>query len=148
MVGSTANNPIAASGALIGGGILGTALTDDKLLNKQLTQVTDADLVIFAKEIDNLQEKLVRYYFDYITAVKILDFTDKLVVNRHDYYQAAQKLSPAKLAVADAFYREALDLQYQARQDLLNKRTTLEQLVGNDALISVEQNIKQRVLQN
>jgi len=146
MVGVNSGNAIAGSSAILGGGMLGSLLADDSQLQKTLTRVTDADLIILAKEIDDLQQKLVQLYYNYITAIKVLQFTDEVVKNRSEHYQAAQNMPLEKLAIADAFYREALDMQFKARQDLLSARSALEQVVGNDALVEIEKNLKGKII--
>jgi hypothetical protein len=146
MIGYGSTNPIAASSSLLGGGMLSSILADDSAINNQLTRVTDSDLVILAKEIDDLQKRLVCLYYNYITTLKILSSSDKIVKNRYDYYNlVANKKSP-NIAIADAFYRDALDKQYKARQELMSARSALEQFVGNEALTEVEKNIKARII--
>ena len=146
LVGSGLNNSVASGGSYIGGQMLGSMLYDkEKLMNNQLTRVTDADLVILSKEIDGLQQKLLELYYNYVTAYKVLIYSDKMVHNREKYYFSSQKLSTDKLAIADIFYRESVDARYNARQKLLVSRAALEQFVGNDALLDVEANIKKRL---
>lgn len=144
LVGMGSGNSVAGSGSLIGGGLLGSLLSDDSFANSQLSRVTDAELVLMAQEIDNLQQELVIRYYNYLSAVESLRLTDKIVQNRYKYYEAAQNLSSDVLAVSDVFYREALDMQYKARQDVLTARADLEQLTGNDALVKLDENLKKR----
>jgi hypothetical protein len=146
MIGSNVASPAIAGGSMIGGGVLSSMLSDDSAINKQLTRVTDADLIILAKEIDDLQQRLVTLYYNYITSVKIPAYSDAIVQNRYDYYNLVSNKKSTNVAIADAFYRDALDKQYKARQELLSSRGALEQFVGNDALIEVEKNIKSRIL--
>ena len=98
-----------------------------------------------AQEIDNLQQKLVTLYYNYLGSVERLKMADVIVNNRYKYYEAAYALPPEVLSVADVFYRESVDMQYKARQEVLTARAALEQLVGNDALIQVDKNIHDRL---
>jgi hypothetical protein len=43
------------------------------------------------------------------------------------------------------FYKESIADLYKARQKVLNTRVALEQFVGNDALLSVDKSLKQRL---
>lgn len=146
MIGMGAANPIAASSSIMGGGLLSSVLADDSAINAELSKVTDADLIILAKEIDDLQQQLVNLYYNYITAFKVLNYSDKVVNNRYNYYQAVSKKNSSNTAIADAFYRESLDDQYKARQEFMSTRAALEQFVGNEILIEVEKNLKSRIL--
>lgn len=145
LVGMGSGDPITGGSALIGGGILSSLLADDSLVNSHLSRVTDAELVLLAQEIDDLQQKLVDLYMNYFGAVERLQLMDKIVQNRYKYYEAAQSATPDVLAVADVFYRESIDMQYKARQEALASRAELEQMVGNDVLIKIDKNIKDRL---
>ena len=144
LIGSNIPNPMAGGGAFIGGGLLTSALSDDSAINSKLSRVSDADLVLLTKEIDDLQQKLVNLYCNYKTSVKLLELSDKNLKNRYDNYNKAQNMGYEKLTVAKAFYKDAQDRQYKARQDFLSTRTELEQFVGNDALVEIEKNPNDR----
>ena len=145
IIGSGLSSPVVGGGSIIGGGLLSSILSDDSAINHQLSRVTDADLIILAQEIDNLQQKLVNLYQHYIGSREKLHFADKVVDNRYKYYISAQKLTPEAIAVADVFYRESLDLQYRARQEVLSSRAALEQFVGNNVIIALDKNINSRI---
>lgn len=145
LIGMSSASPVASGSAVLGSGVFSSLLADDSIMNKQLSRVTDTDLVNFAQKIDSLQQTLVNLYYDYVSAFEALNFTDKIVENRYKYYQAAQNSSKESLTLADVFYRESLDMQYKARQNVLTTRAALEQFVGNDALIEVDKKIKARL---
>jgi len=138
-VAATAGNAIAAGGSIIGGTFLNDILNEDKY-NKRLEKVTDADLVILAKAIEELQNKLVTSYYEYITAKKILTYADVNLQNRKQLCDVLGEASDETIVIADAFYREALSRQKQSQEALLLKRAALEQLVGNDAILLIESN--------
>jgi len=114
-------------------------LSQDKY-NNHLEKVSDADLVILAKAIDDLQNNLVSTYYEYITARKILDYADVNLQNRKQLCDVLNNASDETVVMADAFYREAVAKQQQAQSNLLLKRAALEQLVGNDAILIIEKN--------
>ena len=79
MVGAGMGNPILAAGSLIGGNVLGIMSQDTKALNYKYTKVTDADMIILVRKIEDLQQRAVDLYYDYMTARKQLEMLDKLV---------------------------------------------------------------------
>ena len=143
-LGAGTGNPVLASAALIGGNTLGIMSSDNKALNYKYTRVTDADMIILVRKVDELQQKVVDKYYDYMTAKKLYDLTTKIVNDRYDNYKRSQKLSKEVVLITDTFYREALDEQVKARGNYFEKRSQLEQLVGSDIFRQFEQNVDKR----
>lgn len=143
-LGAGTGNPILASAALIGGNTLGIMSQDTKALNYKYTQVTDADMIILVRKVDELQQKVVDLYYDYMTARQLYDMTTEMVQQRYENYQKSQKLSKEVILITDTFYREALDEQIKARGNFFEKRSRLEQLVGNDVFRQFEENVDKR----
>jgi hypothetical protein len=141
LLGQGLANPAAAAGSLIGSGVLSSVLNDNSELNARLTKVNDADLVILAKAIDDLQQNLVVNYMSYIGAYKEYEYSMKITAERQAKYEELNKNNSSNLLLANTFYTEALDNQYKARQAFLMKRIVLEQMVGNDALVKIEQRL-------
>ena len=71
LVGATTGNPLLACASLIGGNTLGIMSQDTKALNYKYTKVNDADMIILVRKVDELQQKVVNAYFDYMTTRKI-----------------------------------------------------------------------------
>ena len=145
-LGAGTGNPILASAALIGGNTLGIMSQDTKALNYKYTQVTDADMIILVRKVDELQQKVVDMYYDYMTARKYYDMTTNMVHDRYQNYQNSQKLSKEVILITDTFYREAMDEQIKARGNFFEKRSRLEQLVGNDIFRQFEANVDARMV--
>ena len=143
-IGAGSGNPIFAGSALIGGNMLGIMTQDTKALNYKYTQVTDADMIILVRKVDELQQKVVDSYYDYMTARKMYDLTSKMVKDRELNYKRSQELGKEVVLVTDTFYREAIDKQVKARGDFFEKRSQLEQLVGNDIFRQFEQVVDER----
>ncbi|MDD3593309.1 MAG: hypothetical protein PHX18_01645 [Candidatus Gastranaerophilales bacterium] len=139
MVGQAAMNPALSASSIIGGGLLGTVLSDD--INAKLSKVNDADLIILAKAVDNLQQDLIYNYFGYINAYREYDYSVKLSDKAQKKYEEMNRKNSSNIELADSFYREALDNQYKLRQEFLMKRVVLEQMVGNEALLEVEKRL-------
>jgi len=145
LIGAGAPDPLTGGSAIIGGGMLSSLLSDNSALNTHLSRVTDTDLVLLAQEIDILQQNLVNLYYNYINSCERLEMADTVLKNRYKYYQEAQQSTPEIISIADVFYREAIDNQYKARQEVLSSRAALEQFVGGQALATVDKNIKDRL---
>jgi len=145
LIGAGSPDPVTGGGAIFGGSLLSSMLSDNSALNSHLSKVTDTDLVLLAQEIDNLQQNLVTLYYNYLNSCERLELADKVVENRYKYYQDVQKSTPEAISIADVFYREAIDIQYKTRQEVISSRAALEQFVGSQALITVDKNIKDRL---
>ena len=144
LIGAGMGNPILASSALIGGNTLGIMSQDTKALNYKYTQVTDADMIILVRKIEELQQRVVDLYYDYITARDLYDMTTDMVKRAEQNYKASQNSSREVVLMTDTFYREAIDEQQKARGSFFEKRSRLEQLVGTETFSEFEQNLDKR----
>lgn len=144
LVGAGIGNPLLSGSSFIGGNILGIMSQDDKAYNYKYTKVNDADMIILVRKIEDLQQKVVNRYYDYMTAKNLLDMTTKMAKQRYQNYQLAQKGSKELILITDAYYREALDAQMKARSDFYSQRASLEQLVGNEIFKQFEASINSR----
>lgn len=144
LVGAGMGNPAIAAGSLIGGNVLGIMSQDTKALNYKYTKVTDADMIILVRKIEDLQQKTVDLYYNYMTARKKLKMLDKITEDRKRNYELAQNMSKEIILVTDAYYRTALDNRMQARSDYYAKRAALEQFVGNDVFSQFEKDLIER----
>jgi len=144
MVGAGMGNPVLASAALIGGNTLGIMSTDTKALNYKYTQVTDADMIILVRKVEELQQKVVDMYYDYLTARELYNMTTEMVARSYENYKSSQNLSKPVVLMTDTFYREALDEQQKARGNFFEKRSRLEQLVGNEVFKEFESLVDKR----
>lgn len=143
-IGAGMGNPVLASAALIGGNTLGIMSTDTKALNYKYSQVTDADMIILVRKVEDLQQKVVDLYYDYLTSRELYNMTTRSVENCYKNYQSSQKLSKEVILITDTFYREALDEQQKARGRFFECRSRLEQLVGNEVFKDFETIIDKR----
>ncbi|MCQ2739922.1 MAG: hypothetical protein MJ237_06820 [bacterium] len=143
-IGAGMGNPMLASAALIGGNTLGIMSQDTKALNYKYTQVTDADMILLVRKVEDLQQKVVDMYYDYISARQLYNMTSEMVKKSYNNYLSAQNLSKEVVLMTDTFYREAQDENQRARGQFFEKRARLEQLVGNDIFKQFETNIDGR----
>lgn len=144
LVGAGMGNPLLAGGSLIGGNILGIMSQDTKALNYKYTKVTDADMIILVRKIEDLQQRTVDLYYNYMMARKRLKMIEQITADRKKNYDLSQTMSKEVILIADAYYRTALDNQMKARSDYYAKRAALEQFVGNDTFAQFEKDLKER----
>lgn len=143
-VGAGMGNPVLASASLIGGNTLGIFSQDTKALNYKYTQVTDADMIILVRKVEDLQQKVVDMYYDYMSARELYNMTSKMTEKSYKNYKSSQRLSKEVILMTDTFYREALDQQQKARGTFFEKRSRLEQLVGADVFRQFEATVDAR----
>ncbi|MBE7709912.1 MAG: hypothetical protein E7Z93_05650 [Cyanobacteria bacterium SIG32] len=144
LVGAGMGNPILATGSLIGGNVLGIMSQDTKALNYKYTKVNDADMIILVRKIEDLQQRAINLYYDYMTTREQLKMVDKLVVQRKKNYELAQNSPREIILITDAYYRTALDTQAKIKSDFLAKRASLEQFVGNEVFSQFEKELIER----
>ena len=144
LVGAGMGNPAIAAGSMLGSNIFGIMGQDQKALNYKYTKVTDADMIMLIRKIEDLQQLTVDLYQDYMSAKKMLELTTKISEQRKRFYDSAQSLSREIILVTDAYYRSAMDDQIRARSDFYTKRAALEQFVGNEVFKQFEDNLAKR----
>jgi len=137
LVGQAFVNPALTAGSVIGSNFMGAVMNDSA--TKRLTKVNDADLVILARAIDELQETLLMNYMAYKNSLKEYELAIKIAAQRKKAYDSCNNSNSPNVILAHTFYAEALDNQYKARQEFLMKRVVLEQMVGSEALNEIEQ---------
>ncbi len=145
IVGMGMGDPVSVGSTMLGGGFLNSLISDDSKLNARLSKVTDADLVMLAQETDSLQEKLVMLYYDYLSSLIELSNIDKNAAENKQFLEIARECDPDVAIIANVFYEESTGSKLKVRQKVLEKRVALEQFVGNEALLIVDKNIKDRL---
>lgn len=144
LVGAGMGNPILATGSMLGSSVFGIMSQDTKVLNYKYTRVTDSDMIILIRKIEDLQQNTVNLYYDYMTSRKLLQLTDKVVEQRKKNYDHAQDMPKEVILITDAYYRTALDDQAKARASFNARRAALEQFVGNDVFTQFEKALLER----
>lgn len=144
LVGAGSGNPLLATGSFFTGSMLSIMGQDTKAMNYKYSRVNDADMIILVRKIDDLQQNIVNKYYDYMTARQVLKRTTKMVNERHNNYKLAQNGKRELIIIADAYYRDSLDMQMKARNEYFSKRAALEELVGTDVFNQFEQVVNNR----
>lgn len=155
-------------------GLIGSSMVEDLLLedptaNPALSRVTDADMVILAKEIENLQSKVIESYYKYkqaqerwklsqeaeSTLAKYLDHAEKpgktplvlspssMVNNALGNPNAATQAQNAQNEIMQSMMSAMMDSaeqdEAQAKQAYIAARNDLALISGPDALQALEQ---------
>lgn len=136
---SVAGDPFVATSALIGGGLVNAFMKDDKEVNYRFSKVSDADMVLLVRKIDELQKKLLDLYIDYKTKEKLAKMTKENFEKREEIYKSAQNKSKEELIIADVYYRNAKSNAQKAQDEFMTSRAILENLVGMEALKKIEE---------
>lgn len=146
LVGASMASPVFAGSSLIGTNILNIMSQDTKALNYKYTRVTDADMIILIRKIEDLQQNAVNLYYDYMSAKKQLEMTNKLVEERQRKFELAQRNNAQRelVVITDAYYRTAIDKQRTAKSEFFSKRAALEQFVGNETFVQFESELDAR----
>lgn len=144
MAGIGMGNPLAALSTIMGSTMLGQLSVDNKDLNYRFSKVNDADMVVLIRKIEELQRKIVNYYFDYMSARKALIQADSIVAKRRKIFLESNGLSKDQVIMVDAYYRAALQTQSKVSADYLSKRAALEQIVGVETLSTFEEMLAKR----
>ena len=136
---SVAGDPFMATGALIGGGLVNAFMKDDKEVNYRFSKVSDADMVLLIRKIDDLQKKLLDLYVDYRTKENLYKMAQENFEKREKNYLSSQNKSKEELVIADVYYRTAKTQAQRAQDEFMTSRAILENLVGKDALEKIEE---------
>lgn len=146
LVGASIANPLLAGSSLIGGNILSIMSQDTKALNYKYTKVSDADMIILIRKVEDLQQNAINLYYDYMTSKIQLEKINKLVDERKRKFELAQKNNAQRelIVVTDAYYRTAIDRQRTAKSEFFSRRAALEQFVGNEAFVQFEAELTAR----
>lgn len=136
---SVAGDPFVATSALIGGGLVNAFMKDDKEVNYRFSKVSDADMVLLVRKIDELQKKLLELYIDYKTKEKLLKMTKENFEKREQIYNDSQNKTKEELVIVEAYYQDAKSNLNIAQDEFNTSRAILENLVGLEALQKIEE---------
>ena len=104
-----------------------------------LSRVTDADMVILAKEVESLQTDLIRLYYQYEHAKERLTLAEEANSTITRYYDHATKSDKSELSqslqpLMQTLYESTRQDTQNAQQTYNSAKTALSLVVGPDAL--------------
>lgn len=131
---------------LIGSGMIQDIMTGSPQ-DSALSRVTDADMVLLAKQVEELQNQLIHLYYSYKHAREKLALAQEAQNTINKYADHADSL-PANTQ-SDSLKPLMQSLAESARQDVQNaqqalssSRSALSGLVGQEAIAALEQTKK------
>jgi hypothetical protein len=119
-------------------GLIGSNMIQDLISgspqDSALSRVTDADMVILAKEVEALQSQLIEKYYTYRQAQERLTMAREASATIGKYYDHALKM-PSTSSNAESLQ----PLMQSTLQAFNSTRSSLSLLVGPDALAALDQ---------
>lgn len=138
--GAAASAVTASPAAVMSGGAI-----EDLLLNSPTSsayaQVTDADMVILAKEIEKLQSEVITQYYQYRNTQDRFKMAQEAreTMNRYfDDMMSEKKLPESTKMRAEMMLETARQEELKAKQHFLNARSELAFTVGSDVIEAME----------
>ena len=144
IAGASMGSPMLAAGSLLGGNLLSIFSQDTKALNYKYSKVNDADMVILVRKIEELQQKMVDLYFEYMIARRKMLMLEKMATERKKNYELSMNSSRDIVLISDAYFRNSVDMLARATSEFYSVRATLEQFVGHDIFVQFEDDILSR----
>lgn len=129
-------------------GVLGGSLVEDVLRGDPTTsamgRVTDADMLLLAKEVESLQTQVIEAYYTYRQAQDQWKLAHEATVKLDAYYQRtldapAGSDASALKPVLDAMFESLQQEEQNAKQAFVSARNALGLMVGGEVLLTLEQ---------
>ncbi len=128
-------------------GVIGSGMVQDLMRgnpqDSALSRVTDADMVLLAKQVEELQSQLIQLYYGYQHAKERLQMAQEASSTINKYYDHAAStpmLSNESLQpLMQSIYDSAKQDEQSAQQAFNSARNALGLMVGPDAVAALEQ---------
>lgn len=136
---------------MLGGNMLEQLMHEDPTDPSQL-RVTDADMLILAKEVDALQSQVIETYYQYRHSEerwKLSQDAAKNLQGLFEDYHHKTHLSAQEQAIKplmDSMLQSLEQEESNQKQAFINARNSLGLLVGGDALVALEKMRQQEAL--
>lgn len=127
-------------------GVIGGNMIEDLLLSNPIdsaySRVTDADMVILAKEVESLQSHVITLYYKYRHRKQQLALAQEATLALSRYYDELanrKDVNPVLLTAMTSLLESAKQDEREARQAFLNVRSELAFTAGETAVTAMEQ---------
>jgi len=114
-------------------------MKDDKEINYQFSKISDTDMVLLIRKIDQLQKRMLDLYIDFKSKEKMLHLAAEDLDKKELNYQNHQNSTKEELMLADMYYREAKTTHEKSQDEFLIAKTILENLVGLEAVKQISE---------
>lgn len=97
--------------------------------------LTDTELIQLSDLVEELQNQLVRSYYDYKSAINSLkDCREKIIVEQKNYDKASKEENRFYMIVSSAMYDGKLLEEMELKETVKLNRLKLERLAGHEAI--------------
>lgn len=122
------------SAASLAGGNVAQKVISDKSKPKNMP-VTDTELIQLAGVIDDLQDKLIRNYYEYKSSIESLKSSRaNLILQNKNYSEALKSGNNALIVASSAAYDQETYNELKIKQQVKILRLELERLAGTDTV--------------
>ena len=110
-----------------------------------LSRVTDADMVLLAKEVDNLQSQMIEQYYAYRHAQQRMQVSKDAMNTIGKYYEHAMNLggddptAQSLQPLMQSIYDQAVMVEHTAQQAVASTRSALVLTAGPDAVAALDE---------
>lgn len=126
----------------MGGSMINEMLSSDPS-DPSNTRVTDADMLILAKEVEALQSQLIETYYSYCHRQEQWTLAQEASKSlKQSYQHLNESNAPEAVAlqpIVESLYEGVSQQEATAKQDFISARNQLGLMVGSDALLALEQ---------
>ena len=114
-----------------GGQIINNAFSKKFVPEQGMPSITEPELIQLTGFIEELQDTLIKTYFDYKNALESLMLERKnLVLQQENYQKAVKANDQTAIIIASALYDKSKQSELRLRQQVKLKRLQLERLAG------------------
>jgi len=97
--------------------------------------VTDTELIQLASLIEELQNNLIKNYYEYKSSIDLLkDCRSKLAVYKKNYTQAVEQKEEANILVTKSLYEKQLFEELKIKNQIKTARIELERFAGEEVV--------------
>lgn len=144
-----------AAGSMVTGtpaGVLGGDMINGLLMEDPVdglnTPITDADMLILAKSVESLQTQLLEAYFDYRHCRERWQLSRETSTSMGTHYKSARKSTKKSLRpLIESLYDNVRQEEVDAERDYISSRNALGLVVGEGALVALENSLKETAAQ-
>jgi hypothetical protein len=127
-------------------GLIGSNMVQDIMSgnpqDSALSRVTDADMVLLAKEVESLQSEVIRLYYNFKHAKERLDLAEEAnstIARYLDHADSSKvQINPSLQALMQTLYESTHQDTQNAQQAYNSAKTALALKVGPDAITALE----------
>jgi len=122
------------SSASMAGGSLASRVVNSKTFPKDLP-LTDTELIQLASLVEDLQDKLIKSYYDYKSEIDALkECRQNLLLQNKNYSQALKSNNQLSILASSALYDKELLNELRHKQQIKQYRLDLERLAGAESV--------------